>query len=167
MLGRPSYLQDAGLWDDGLMTDLEMPSTLAERPTDPELGVPVPFATEYDDGTRSLGELNRRRVTQCALSRICGLCGRSLEWQVAFLGSADDADRNGFVCPPLHRGCAEAAARLYPGLGVPVLGQDAGVHEWALVVTGGFELERPASREGDQRVVFHPNAVTSERRFAP
>ena len=149
------------------MTDTKVPSTLAERPTDPEHGVPVPFVGEYDDGTRSVGELNRKRVIQCALSRICGLCGRSLEWQVAFLGSADDADRNGFVCPPLHEDCAEAAARLYPVLAVPALGQEAGLREWALVVTGGFELERPASRGGDQRILFRPNSVASDRRFRP
>lgn len=147
------------------MASIEVPSALAERPTDPEHGVPVPFVGEYDDGTRGVGELNRKRVIQCALSRICGLCGRSLELQVAFLGSADEADRNGFVYPPLHKDCAEVAARLYPVLAVSVLGQRAGLSEWALVVTGGFELERPASRDGDQRAVFHPNSVTSDRRF--
>lgn len=147
------------------MTNTEVPSTLAERPTDPEHGVPVPFVGEYDDGTRGVGELNRKRVIQCALSRICGLCGRSLEWQVAFLGSGDEADRNGFAYPPLHKGCAEAGARLYPVLAVPVLGQEAGIREWSLVITGGFELERPASRGSDQRVLFHPNSVTSDERF--
>lgn len=149
------------------MTNTRLPEALAERPTDPEHGVPVPFVGEYDDGTRGVGELNRKRVIQCALSRICGLCGRSLEWQVAFLGSADDADRNGFAYPPLHKACAEAAARLYLVLTVPVLGQEPEVREWALVLTGGFELERPGSRGGDQRALFHPNSVISDRRICP
>jgi hypothetical protein len=40
------------------------------------------------------------------------------------------------------------------------------LHEWALVVTGGFELIRPESRGGDMRMAFRPNSVTEDRRVA-
>lgn len=143
-----------------------VPPELAERPRDGRYDVPVPFACETDDGTVELGSVVKKRATQCALSRICGLCGASLSWGVTFLGSPQEADDNLFHFPPLHLACAEAALELYPPLAVPVLGQQLVLHEWALVVTGGFELVRPASREGDMRMSFRTNSATEDRRIA-
>ncbi|MGZ4436801.1 MAG: hypothetical protein ACXVWU_00080 [Nocardioides sp.] len=139
-----------------------LPAAWADRPTDPTYGVPVPFACERDDGPYSLGTLNRKRVIQCALSRICGMCGRSLENPVVFVGSAEDADRLAFRVPPLHLACAQAALELYPPLAGPVLDYPERGSAWALVVTGGFELERPLHR-GD-RLTFRPNSVTADTR---
>jgi hypothetical protein len=140
----------------------QLPEAFADRPADPSYGVPVPFACERDDGPYSLGLLNRTRVIQCALSRICGMCGLSLDNPVVFLGTSADADRNDFRVPPLHRACAEAALALYPPLGAPVLGYDTPGHGWAVVTTGGFELERPSTR--GERVTFRPNSITGDRR---
>lgn len=50
-------------------------------------------------------------------------------------------------------------------LGVPVLGQQLVQEGWAVVVTGGFELERPSERGAP--VLFHPNAVTSTDTATP
>jgi hypothetical protein len=143
-----------------------LPADLAERPYHLRYGVPVPFACEAEDGTVDLGEVVKKRVVQCALSRICGLCGRSLSYGVTFLGSPEEAEANLFHFPPLHRACAEAALELYPRLGVPVLGQLLVLHEWAMVVTGGFELIRPQSREGDMRMAFRMNSPTEDLRVA-
>jgi hypothetical protein len=141
----------------------ELPAGLAERPADPSYGVPVPFACERDDGPYSLGTLNRKRVIQCALSRICGMCGLSLANPVVFVGTVEDADRNAFRVPPLHLECAQAALALYPVLPVPVLGYPHRSAHWALVVTGGFELERPTVR--GEPVTFRPNSITSDSRL--
>jgi hypothetical protein len=141
-----------------------VPADLAERPYDLRHGVPVPFASQSEDGAVDLGAVVKKRAVQCALSRICGLCGRSLTYGVTFLGSVEEADANLFHFPPLHEPCAEAALELYPGLGVPVLGQTLVRQEWAMVVTGGFELVRPESRDGDMRMAFRPNSVTEDRR---
>jgi len=145
---------------------VDVPPALAERPTDPSYGVVVPFACERDDGPFTIAHLNRKRLIQCALSRICGLCGRSLTWGVTFLGSPQEADEELFHFPPLHRECAEAALELYPPLRVAGLGQQLVLDEWAMVVTGGFELIRPESRDGDMRVAFRPNSATEDRRIA-
>lgn len=139
-----------------------IPVALEERPTDPTHGVPVPFACERDDGPYSLALLNRRRVIQCALSRICGMCGLSLDNPVVFVGTAEDADRNQFRVPPLHGECATAALSLYPPLAAPVLGYPQWSRHWALVVTGGFELERPSVKGA--LVTFRPNSVIQDRR---
>ena len=145
-----------------MASSADVPAVLAERPTDPSYGVPVPFACERDDGPSSLSALNRKRVIQCALSRICGMCGLSLHNPVVFVGTADDADRNKFRVPPLHLECARAALALYPPLATPVLGYPRRSSTWALLLTGGFELERPTVR-GEQ-VTFRPNSITSDQR---
>jgi hypothetical protein len=78
-----------------------------------------------------------------------------------FVGSASEAEANTFAFPPMHPDCADFALETYPALGVPVLGQQLVRADWTVVVTGGFELERPTERGAP--VVFHPNAVTEER----
>jgi hypothetical protein len=149
------------------MTGRELPPGLADRPRSQEGGVPVPFVCEDDDGSFDVRALRKKRAIQCALSRICGLCGLSLGWPVAFLGSADEADANALHFPPLHETCAEAALRLYLPCGPGVLGIPGPPEEWVLVTTGGFELERPADRHGDQRVAFLPNSVEERRTGSP
>lgn len=147
---------------------------LSERRHDLRHGVPVPFASdehsgynvdhrEPPSGPAELGAVVKARAIQCALSRICGLCGLSMSGTTTFVGSPEEADANAFVFPPMHPDCAAYALETYPALGVPVLGQPLVVREWVVVETGGFELERPARRGPDMRVLFHPNSVTDTR----
>jgi hypothetical protein len=98
-----------------------------------------PFA--WPDGT-----LDPRRVVQCALSRVCGGCGRSLGRPIAFVGTEDEVNRNAFHAPPLHQECAESLVRL----------ETAGT---SLVLTAGFEFVRPTAAEEDRRSRFVPNSL--------
>jgi hypothetical protein len=91
-------------------------------------------------------DVSRKRVTQCALSRICGACDESLGRPIAFLGTAEEQARNEFHAPPLHLACAERLRGSAPGLDV-------------LVTTAGFEFERPGRDDLDPRVRFRPNSV--------
>lgn len=149
---------------------------LSERRHDLRHAVPVPFASDpfagygvdhraEPTGPADLGAVVKARAIQCALSRVCGLCGRSLSTGpsngTTFVGSAGEAETNTFAFPPMHPDCADYALATYPALGVPVLGQELVRDEWTVVVTGGFELERPTERGAP--VVFHPNAVTATR----
>jgi hypothetical protein len=129
------------------------PRSFAELRRDPELGVPVPFACS------TASEIDPRRVPQCALSRVCGICGAGLGRPIAFIGSADEAARNAFHFPPTHLGCAESLLAAYDGLDAAVLGQPDPVREWALVTTAGFEYVRPGAGEVDRRPTFQPNSV--------
>jgi hypothetical protein len=140
----------------------DLPPDLAGRPVD-DSGVPVPFACG-DDG---LGEPVRKRCIQCALSRICAMCGRSLSWDVTFVGAPEEAARNEFRMPPMHGECAEVAVTTArPALDAALLA-DAGprpaAEQWAVVVTGGFELLRPGAGEAEMRVLFAPNSVRGSR----
>jgi hypothetical protein len=129
------------------------PAELDELATDPTLGVPVPFAC-----TDSAAALDGRRVTQCALSRICGVCGRGLRRPIAFIGSQSEADRNAFHFPPTHLDCAVWLLARVRRAAQPVLGQ-AMPAEWVLVTTAGFEFVRPARDDLDRRPTFQPNSV--------
>lgn len=132
------------------------PKTYVELPLDPEFGIAVPFAC-----TESSRTLDSRRVTQCALSRVCGVCGASLGRPIAFLGSQEEAARNSFHFPPAHLDCAERLLLEVEPLGVGVLGQAEPPAGWALVTTGGFEFVRPGRDDLDRRPVFEPNSLMS------
>ena len=91
------------------------------------------------------GVLSRARVTQCALSRVCGACAQSLGRPIAFVGTALESDRNAFHGPPLHTSCADAVrAAVDPS--------------WVVVHTAGFEFVRPSLDDVDRRVRFEPNS---------
>lgn len=143
------------------------PRAFGELPLDPELHVPVPFAAGTDVGNGdspagivSARELDVRRVTQCALSRTCGVCGVGLGRPLAFVGSQRDVDRLALHFPACHVDCAEALLAAYADVAEPVLGQDTSPREWVVVTTASFEFVRPAKGDVDRRPVFAPNGVT-------
>ena len=110
------------------------------RAVDP---VSAPFAWEAGaDGRR---ELVGARVTQCALSRICGACAESLGRPIAFVGDDLEVARNAFHAPPLHEACAEGLAAAEPS--------------WRVVRTAAFEFVRPTKDDLDRRPTFQPSAL--------
>lgn len=90
--------------------------------------------------------LDPRRVVQCALSRVCGACGRSLGRPIAFVGTEDDVARNAFPAPPLHLDCAQAVVR-------------TGLAGSQVVQTAGFEYVRPSAEAADRGPRFVPNSL--------
>ena len=87
--------------------------------------------------------MDRAWVTQCALSRICGVCERPLGRPIAFVGTPEEVGRNAFHYPPLHVECAPS-----------LLGEST-----ELVTTAGFEFVRPAKEDADRRPTFQPNSI--------
>jgi hypothetical protein len=87
--------------------------------------------------------MHRTWVTQCALSRICGVCARPLGRPIAFVGTAEEVGRNAFHLPPMHLDCARDLA-------------DASTQ---VVTTAGFEFVRPAKEDLDRRPRFEPNSL--------
>ena len=118
----------------------------------------APFAWRYDEYTGgrrvapapvpvSLETLNRKRVVQCALSRICGSCGEGLGRPIAFVGSPREVGRNAFHFPPMHLSCAQRLA--------------GEVRDAVVVTTAGFEFVRPSREDDDDRPTFQPNSLLS------
>ena len=125
----------------------------------PSVGIgDLPFASKGDLG------LDKMRVTQCALSRICGVCAQTLDRPVVFLGSAQEAEDNAFHFPPTHRACAEHALRHWARTWGVALGQAKQPERWVLVTTAGFEFVRPTHESVDRRPVFAPNSVIQDDR---
>jgi hypothetical protein len=139
------------------------PRPFEELPVDPELGLPVPFAcgtpVPGSPSSPTARELQRSRVIQCALSRVCGVCGASLGRPLTLLGTGEEVDRNAFHFPPSHLDCATGLVGAYAGTTAPVLGQPEGHRTWHLVTTGGFEFVRPNREDLDQQPRFEPNSV--------
>lgn len=98
------------------------------------------------------GTLDRRRVTRCALARICGACEEPLGRPIAFVGSAEEVGRNEFHAPPLHTGCVGRVRDLLLASGVPGCAERE-VH------TSGFEYVRPSRDDADPLPRFAPNSV--------
>ena len=147
------------------------PLPFGERDPDPELGVPVPFACtrSYAEAMRAqaastIRQLDHRRVTQCALSRVCGVCGSPLGRPIAFVGSPAEADRNAFHFPPCHLECAQALLDAVAPLDVAVLGQPQPVDTWVLTTTAAFEYVRPSIEDADRRPTFEPYEVLTQTR---
>jgi len=110
-----------------------------------------PFAWTREDGSGSVGtdpvSLFTRRVTQCALSRVCGVCAEPLGRPIAFLGTEEEEQRAAFHAPPLHQPCAQAL--LDRG--------DVGL--WRMTLTSGFEYVRPGRDDLDRLPRFVPNST--------
>ncbi|MBM9458907.1 hypothetical protein JK386_03260 [Nocardioides sp. zg-536] len=113
-------------------------------------GTATPFAWEaFDQPGAPLGDLVTRRVTQCALSRVCGMCAEPLGRPVAFVGTPEEIGRNAFHAPPLHVDCAQR-----------LLAHAGAEPTWQVVTTAGFEYVRPAREDADRRARFEPNSLT-------
>ena len=148
------------------------PRAFTELPSDRELFVPVPFAAGTDVGygdrpegaAPSARDLDKRRVTQCALSRICGVCGAGLGRPLAFFGSQRELDRMAFHFPASHLDCAQALLAAYADVDEPVLGQETAPADWVLVTTASFEFVRATKEDLDRRPTFQPNGLLSEDR---
>ncbi len=138
-------------------------AVLATRPRDPWHGLPVPFVSEDDDGLLDHAVVVRRRAIRCGLSRICGICGDSLTWPVAFVGPDEEVDVGMFLYPPLHPGCAREALDMFGHLGGGYLGHPDLAAPWTLTLTSGFDLVRP-NRRG-RPVLFRPNSVIEQVRM--
>ncbi len=98
----------------------------------------------------SLEDLVGKRVTQCALSRICGVCGEPLGRPVAFVGTPREVGRNAYHQPPLHASCA-----------VELCGMAGADPDWRTVTTAGFEFVRAGREDDDRRPTFQPNSLLS------
>lgn len=91
------------------------------------------------------GTLDRRRLTRCALARVCGACEATLARPIVFLGTTEEVARNEFHAPPLHAAC------------VPQVQAVLGPLE--AVRTSGFEFVRPARDDRDPAPRFVPNSL--------
>ncbi|MGE3272802.1 MAG: hypothetical protein AB7P40_28960 [Chloroflexota bacterium] len=91
----------------------DMPEAIRTLPRD-EWGLPIPFAQLRVDGRPDFRSLDQALVKQCVESRLCGLCGRVLDYWIAFIGGPACRQNRLFKDPAMHPDCAAYAARACP-----------------------------------------------------
>ena len=137
----------AGL-GSGATTDRRRSATFADLPLDAGARAPGrrSRAAPYDrTGTRGRASLHldKARVTQCALSRICGVCGDGLGRPSPSSAPPQEDGRNAFHFPPLHRECAEPLGPRTLARPRPVLGPGPDAGERVVVTTLGLRVRPP------------------------
>ena len=98
-------------------TTTPLPAGLAQRPMHPRLRRPIPVVNVHPDGI-DFRSVNHEQARACAESGWCGLCGRDLEDQIAFLGGPKSAEARIYADPGMHPACAEAAVTLCPHIAI-------------------------------------------------
>lgn len=98
----------------------DLPDRLAARPRDPRRGLPIPYMSsgpdENGNETYDFATINAVTVARCAADRLCGICGGTLPYWIAFLGGPKSAAARTYVDPAFCIDCAEWAIRLCPHL---------------------------------------------------
>jgi hypothetical protein len=91
-----------------------LPPNLRERPLDHRRKVPVPWMNEEPDGTPNFVLINEHIVRECGEKRLCGICGKPLDYWIAFVGGPISFANRAYSDPPFHRECARTAMTLCP-----------------------------------------------------
>ena len=90
------------------MAGHEWPPEVAHLPVCRRRQLPVPFIAEYDPetGIANFGVLDPARHRDCYQGRLCAMCGKPMEGEVALLGDVLSLEPGGFyVEPPVHEAC--------------------------------------------------------------
>ena len=97
-------------WTDAI------PEKMKDLPRDERRKVPVPLMNEEPDGTPNFIVVNNDTVIGCGKDRCCGICGKPLDYWIAFVGGPISARNGAYTDPPFHRECAQAAMHFCPHL---------------------------------------------------
>lgn len=123
-----------------------IPPAVAALPHDPRTGLPVPYASaKLANGRPDFSTVEHLRAKRCALERLCGVCGLTIGYWLAFLGTTRTVALATFHDPPMHVACARASLALCPHVarGHRVLaladGQRRDVTGWGLWITRSYQ----------------------------
>jgi len=94
----------------------EIPWRMRDLGRDERRKVPIPVMNLRPDGTPDFMVVNNDTVIQCGMARLCGICGTSLDYWIAFVGGPISAMNGAYTDPPFHVECAEAAMKFCPHL---------------------------------------------------
>lgn len=98
----------------------EIPDFLAHLDVEERRKLPVPFANLIlDDGTPDFTTIDAAKTVRCAWERLCGVCGKEMDYWIAFLGGPKSAETRAYLDPPMHEYCARAAVVLCPFIAMP------------------------------------------------
>jgi len=106
--------------DHWVTTMPEIPDFLNHLPVEPRRKLPVPFTNIItESGEPDFTTIDAQKTVECALLRLCGVCGKKLSYWIAFLGGPQSAESRAYLDPPMHEECARAAVKLCPFIAMP------------------------------------------------
>lgn len=109
-------------------TEIVMPGRIARLKRD-DKGRPVPYFVAWKDGVPDFKVVSAVKVSECAINRVCWICGEKLGKFLAFvIGPMCSVNRISAE-PPSHFECAKYAAQACPFLAHPQMQRrDSKIH---------------------------------------
>ncbi len=117
-----------------------IPRKLKNRPRIGNMVVPY-LATRGKDGEYIFAIVDERKRMKVAREKLCGVCGKELDWKFYFIGGPRSMDSKMFVDPPMHGDCA-----IYSLAVCPYLRHKAGTHRSTIPELSETRLERDRKR---------------------
>lgn len=156
----------------------DMNAKLAALPIDPKRQLPIPHSQVVnEDGTANFAAIDGQKAIHASEHQLCGLCGQTMGYWVAFIGGPKSVQVGAFVDPPMHPECAEDATRLCPHMArqrvprrddvgadvvTPPHFQEDKPDRWAIYITRQWQTKfEPSSRT----YLFLPKPAKSVRWF--
>lgn len=99
------------------LSTVEIPERMRLLPRDARRGVPIPWVTFIGaDGVPDFRILDDEKKLACYRRRLCGLCGRPLDYWIVFVGGPLSVQNQLFADPAMHPACADYALAVCPYL---------------------------------------------------
>lgn len=93
---------------------LDIPKRMRHLPA--YKGLPIPYVQFVAADGPDFKAIDHGRVFEVLTDRLCGVCGQSLAESFAVIGGEKSIASRTFTDPPMHKECAQYAARACPYL---------------------------------------------------
>lgn len=103
-------------WKD--LKSVETPARVAELQKD-ERGYPIPHTVQWVNGKPDFRVIDQAKWVDAVVNHKCGICGQTLEGQMAFVGGPISIKNRLFADLPMHKECAEYAVQVCPFIAMP------------------------------------------------
>lgn len=99
------------------LSTVPIPDRMLARPRDARRGVPIPWVQYVDAaGEPDFRIIDEEKKLACYHRRLCGLCGRPLDYWIVFIGGPLSVKNRLFADPAMHPECADYAIAVCPYL---------------------------------------------------
>jgi hypothetical protein len=95
---------------------IKLSARLMALPWDVRRKIPVPYFNQMSDGTVNFTGISFPKVIRCGTEGLCGICGRDLDYWIAFVGGPVSLKNRVYSDPPFHEDCAKFAMTACPFL---------------------------------------------------
>lgn len=96
--------------------EVQIPRQLRNRPRDSR-GYVIPWLVVIDaNGIPDFRVSDEQRRRLCLTTRLCGLCGSTIQGEYVFIGGDKCVESLLYFDPPMHEACARYARRVCPFL---------------------------------------------------